>query len=163
CGRGDRREACRLISATEAVITGPPPAGAPPLSRDDRVVSGSCQHNIRNLISMPPPVEARVGLALRRALYPFRQALEVELRPLPWRSACSAASHGASAIGSEVTSNAASRRSEPTFSDVGQLRDLRQPDAVPGGVAESGVDSVGTRLRLLDELDSTLGELLVGR
>ena len=31
---------------------------------------------------MSPPGEPRVGLALRRALYTFRQALEVELRPL---------------------------------------------------------------------------------
>jgi DNA-binding MarR family transcriptional regulator len=31
---------------------------------------------------MPPPGEAAVGIALRRALYTFRQALEPELRPM---------------------------------------------------------------------------------
>src|SRR5436190_70349 len=52
---------------------------------------------------------------------------------------------------------------DPPKIDAIELDYLRQPERVPGRVAKAGVDSVGTLLRVLGELDAPALELLVVR
>src|SRR5262249_54486236 len=75
-------------------------------------------------------------------------------RRAPRRTASSSSSSRGSRLWGEPGRPGSPRR--------GLRRQLRQPEAVPGRVAESRVDAVGLLGRLLAELDAAPLELLVG-